>query len=145
MKISLIMYWKLVLLSNKGKLTMLPISDSCILIGCVVRLLCVVALYSHLLQGYLTLSWTDSICIIRLLCVVALYSHLLQGYLSFPWTDLICVVALYSRGLVDKNNLTKDITKDIRKARKEYWQKWIKIYIETDKINYEEEYEGSAH
>ena len=113
MKISLIMYWKLPLLSNKGKLTMLPISDSCILIGCVVRLLCVVALYSHLLQGYLTLSWTDS----------------------------ICVVALYSRVLVDKNNLTKDISKDIRKARKEYWQKWIKIYIETDKINYEEEYE----
>ena len=30
-------------------------------------------------QGYLSFSWTDSICVIRLLCVVALYSHWLQG------------------------------------------------------------------
>ena len=48
--------------------------------------LTVFQLYIHI--NYIdTFTWNVSIWIFKLLCVVALYSHLLQSYLTFSWTD----------------------------------------------------------
>ena len=43
----------------------------------------------RLLLILLDLTWDDSICFFRFPFVVALYSHILQRYLALPWTDSI--------------------------------------------------------